>query len=571
MSRMLAVPGRLHSPENARTRLASSAPRRGPRKARVFLLATTLVFCAMALWSAATPLYAAPDEPVQVAKAAAVVRGELAGSRYSPQAKALGLVRVPAFFALPANRNDPTCYHRRPTVPASCAPALANVGNAMTPSWIYVARYPPLYYAIVGLPSLFGAGPLTVYLMRLVASLISAVFLGLAVMSAVVWSKQRLLLAGVLVATTPMVLFLGGVVNPSGLEVAAAISVWTSGTLLVTEHLHDPPPGLMAVLGASAAVFELVRALSPFWLALIALVLVGIADWRGLAAFFARRPPRWMLAGVALVGVVAVAWILGEHSTDVYSRSPLGPAPETTILETSFAHNDFYLQGMIGVFGWFDTFSPTFTYVAWYALVGLLALMAAMVARARQVLVLVGLTAAIVVVPVAISTSQVHRYGYTWSGRDTLPLAVGLPLVAAALIAKSDLARHARRLTAGAGLVAVLAQFAAFFEALRRYGVGTRGPDFGFVLQASWSPPTGFVFLLVAEAVVLALLCAGAAAVVPRRSLALGARSVAARGEAESRIAARGAQRAAVLEGDAPVAGLESDEPRLPVPPEPSQ
>ncbi len=569
MTRTLASLGGLFQPG------AGARSRRGPRKARVFVLATALVFCAMALWSAATPLYAAPDEPVQAAKAAAVVRGELAGSRYSSQAKALGLVRVPAFFALPTNRNDPTCYHRQPTIPASCAPALVNAGNALTPSWIYVARYPPLYYAIVGLPSLFGSDPLTLYLMRLVAALLSAVFVGLAVMSAVVWSKNRLLLAGVLVATTPMVLFLGGVVNPSGLEVAAAISVWTSGTLLATEHLHDPPPGLVAVLGASAAVFELVRALSPFWLALIALVLVGISDWRGLAAFFRRREPRWAVAGVALVGVVAVAWILGEHATDVYSRSPLGPTPETTILETSFSHNDFYLQGMIGVFGWFDTFSPTFTYVAWYGLVGLLALMAAVVARARQVLVLVLLTVAIVVVPVAISSSQVHRYGYTWSGRDTLPLAVGLPLLAAALIAQSDFARHGRRLVAGAGVVASLAQFAAFFEALRRYGVGTRGPDFGFLLHASWSPPTGFFFLLVAEAVVLALLCAGAAALVPAPSLRRGAHAPGPRvGVATPRAGAEGAGReqagSAPLGEDLAGAGVPPGESPLPASSEPS-
>ena len=42
----------------------------------------------------------------------------------------------------------------------------------------YVGRYPPLYYAIVGLPSLAWHTDVAGYLMRLVSGLLSVLFLG---------------------------------------------------------------------------------------------------------------------------------------------------------------------------------------------------------------------------------------------------------------------------------------------------------------------------------------------------------------------------------------------------------
>lgn len=494
-----------HEAATATPSAAAPRPRRrerAPSPRRVFATALAVVFCAMALWSAATPLYAAPDEPVHVIKAAAVARGQLVGQTAGASQEAFGMVTVPGTYGLPANRNSPTCFHRAPTVPASCAPAIAP-SPAATHAWIYVARYPPLYYALVGLPSLLGDSTATIYGMRLVSALLSALMIALAVMVAVCYSRRRLALVGVGVAATPMVLFLGGVVNPSGLEVSAAIAAWTAGSVLVVERLDDPPPGLIAALGVAAAVFELVRSLSPFWLALSAVTLLGVADLRRLRALLRRRDAKVVLAVVLVLGALACAWILGEHSTAVYARSGLGPTAEATILETSFAHNDFYIPTMIGVFGWFDTWAPTFTYLAWYAMVGALVLVAAVLGRRRDALVLAGLALAVVVVPVLISSSQVHRYGYTWSGRDTLPLAVGLPILAGALLGGTGITARAARLAARLAPVLVCAQFAAFFEALRRYAVGTRGPDFGFLWHAAWSPPGGFALALAGEAVVL--------------------------------------------------------------------
>lgn len=473
-----------------------------PRHAtRLFFAAFALVFAAMAAWSLATPRFAAPDEPVQVARAAAVARGEWTSPPSPGRQPAFGQVTVPAFFA--DSLNLPVCFHRQPTVPASCEGSAPASGTATTVS-IYVAHYPPLYYALVGLPSLLGVGNWVLYLMRLVGAALAAAFIALAVTAARLWSTSRLVLAGVLVAATPMVLFLGGVVNPSSLEVAAAIATWTCGSILVLEHRDEPPPGLVAALAVSSGVLELTRGISPFWLACTLVFLLAVGDRRHLVALVRRRSVLAGLGAVLVLGALALAWTFTQHALDVISYTPVGPTPTSTILETSFAHNDYYLPGMVGVFGWFDTYSPTFTYVIWYGLVGLLTLAAAVMVRLRQALALLVLAVAIVVVPVAISSSQVHRYGYTWSARDTLPLAVGLPILAAALLGRSLLSAYRARLAGTIGLLAVLAQLAAFFEALRRYAVGTKGADFGFLLHADWRPPGGFWPVLLVEAAALA-------------------------------------------------------------------
>ncbi len=474
------------------------------RSGRAFVLALVLAFLAIGGWSLATPLFAAPDEPVHVIKAVAVVRGELVGQLVGGSTNPVGIVSVPAFYA--TTRNIPACYHRQPTVPASCAPRPSG-SDQPTRVTIYNARYPPLYYAIVGLPSLLGVGDAELYLMRLLSALLSSAFVALAVATAVAWSRHRLVVVGVVVATTPMVLFLGGVVNPAGLETSAAIATWTAGSVLVLEHLDDPPLGLVGALGLSACVLELTRPISPFWLALTALALLAVAERRSLRAFVSHRRVQVGLAAVVVVGAAATAWILIERSFDVYSTTPVGMSvSESRILETSFLHNDFYLPGMIGVFGWFDTYSPTFTYVVWYGLVGLVAFAGAVVGRLRDALTLLVVGIAIVVVPVAISTSQVHRYGFTWAGKDTLPFAVGLPILAAALAGRSALAERRGRLAGVVALAAFLAQVAAFYEMLRRYAVGTAGADFGFLEHWRWAPPIGLGGALGLEILALAAL-----------------------------------------------------------------
>ena len=108
----------------------------------------------------------------------------------------------------------------------------------------YQARYPPLYFAVVGLPSYFRGSSVDIYLMRLVSALLSAIFLALALTAAVVYSTNRAMVVGLVVAATPMVFFLAGVVNPSGLEISSAhrrMDDWCDSRHRTTERASPGP------------------------------------------------------------------------------------------------------------------------------------------------------------------------------------------------------------------------------------------------------------------------------------------------------------------------------------------
>jgi len=509
---------------------------RRPSGRAVFALSFLVFFGASAIWSAATPLLAAPDEPSQMVKAAAVAHGEWtavcyqsatdANSCVANTTSALGFEVLPSFYDMiraPDSTDPPhsqICFHTRPADPASCARSLnrtatpTEVQDGLTKYvWTYQARYPPLYYAIVGLPSHFGGSTIDLYLMRLVSAALAALFLALSLWALSKYSRNRLLLLGLVVAVTPMVLFLGGVVNSSGLEIACGVALFSSGAVLVTERLEDAPAGLVAVLVASASTLELVRSLSPLWVALSAVALVGFAKGAALGRLLRRR---FVLLGGLLVvacGAAAIVWIVAVHATDVYTGAAAGipsSTGEAAILRTSFLHNAFYLPDMVGIFGWFDTRAPAVTYLIWYALAIGLAAVGVVLGGRRRGGVLVAMALAILVVPVLISSSQARQHGYVWSGRDTLPFAVGLPLLAAAAAGRPLLERFGaarlRRLMVVVAVLAGVAQFLAFYEALRRYAVGTAGPIFGFLLHPSWHPAIGIVPALVLEFLALVAL-----------------------------------------------------------------
>jgi hypothetical protein len=166
---------------------------------------------------------------------------------------------------------------------------------------------------------------------------------------------------------------------------------------------------------------------------------------------------------------------------------------------------------MVSRFGWLVAPSPDFTYLVWAGLIGLVVLLALATGSPRRCVVLLVLLAAVVVIPVVISVGQAHRLGITWQGKDTLPLAVGVPILAASMLASSTLGSvriFRSRLVGVAAAAAGLATLVALFGDLRRNAVGDAGPYLSF-LHAAWQPPLGiagvFVFGLAATALLTGL------------------------------------------------------------------
>jgi hypothetical protein len=495
--------------ETVRASVAASdqgAPqrRRGlvARPWRVFVVVLVLAFLNMAVWSLATPFFASPDEPAQVARAVALEHGQLIGKTVKNAGNAITDVTIPKIYA--AGTAYGGCFTFKDTVSASCAKDLTQSKREVR-AITYVGRYPPLYYAIVGLPSLFTASANGLYAMRLTSALLNAVFLALAAFSIAAWSRSRFLLVGLLVAATPMTFFLGSVVNPSGLEITSAICLWCAGLVLVLERTDKPPPGLVAVVTVSAITLLLSRALSPLWVVCILLLLALLAGWRGLRALARAHSVRWSLLPLIPAGAFAVGWIVVAHALDLLPVGVRAKGTGTPLAASILGNTATWVQQMVGIFGWLDTLSPLLTYLFWYAAIGLFVLLALACARRRHAGALVLLIVVVVFAPVIISYGQAHRLGVIWQARYIMPMAVGVPLMSVALVERSAALHQVRTRVATmvCGLLAI-ASFAAFAEALRRYVTGVRGPiDY---LQGAWQPPFGATTLTIAAFVVIALL-----------------------------------------------------------------
>lgn len=469
------------------------------------MVALVLAFGNMAVWSLATPFGASPDEPAHIERAVALDHGTLIGRTYKNVGNAITRITVPKLYA--AESDYGSCFTFKSLQPATCAKPLTN-STKEDRTITYVGRYPPLYYAIVGLPSVFGPSHTTIYFMRLVSALLNALFLALAVTAVATWSRRRYLLIGVVVAATPMTFFLGSVVNPSGFEISTALCLWCAGLVLALERADRPPPGLVAVVVAATVGLLLARGLSPLWVAVIVALLALLAGWRRLRSLARDRSIRRSQLVLVPASAFAVVWIVWAHALDLLPVGAKIPKSESDMhLALSIFGNTYgWLQQMVGVFGWLDTPSPSLTYLIWFAAVGLLLFMALGSARFRGGLVIVVILVVVVFAPVLISYLQADRLGVIWQARYIMPIAVGLPLTCAALIEEGAPGRFSPRLATTVCAVLATAQLAAFAQALRRYTVGATGSLNYF--HSRFQPPFGALTLTVAAGVLLVLLMA---------------------------------------------------------------
>lgn len=493
------------------TRDDTSARRERRRWWRDFVLIVILG----SVWALALPLLVGADEESHAIRAAAMVRGDAIG-RKAPQEPGSRLLRTVSVPEAYRDAKKMSCVLRKPSVLPICQPDFDG-GNRLVDETTYQYRQPPLYYAVVGLPTLAFPARTGVYLMRLVGVALSAAFLASAFASARALARPALF-AALFLAISPEVLFLISTVTPNGLEAATAICLWT--TLLVVVRGAQPPDGRL-VARAAIALIVLVnsRGLSPvFAFVCIAAVgfLAGRTQMRALAARVDVR--RWSIAA-AIAAVPALVWIAAVSVKWKVDRvgNGLGDAIEST---------PRFLRQTVGVFAWRqggfvsirELLPPVGLYLVWWAAVVLLLVIAFRYATRRDGAVLGALVALFLWLPISIDGLNLPSTGYFWEGRHGLPLYAGVVLVGGLLAARAPVARAERsvwpaRLWPGLVVVVVGAQVFALATVLRRFGVGGHGSwnPVDFLLSPDWSPglPAWLALVLLAAAMTTLAICAG--------------------------------------------------------------
>lgn len=471
----------------------------------------TFAFVALAglLWAVATPVFASPDEPSHVIRAVAAAHGQLRGEvprglepsditlgrggREGGRTSAYLAVRVPEIYG-EANWG---CFAFYPDATAECLSLRGSSDDApvLTP----VARYPPLYYVLVGLPSLvLPPGSLTVYAMRAAAVALMAALSASAALSLRRTRKPAWSLAGLLVALTPMSLFLGSTVNPSGLEAIAGIALWASGVVLVLEAENVVDPRVVHRAGLAACLLVLTRQLGPLWLVLTIAVLALLSSGNGRARLRSSPAARFWTA-VLVASIAAQGWWLAWAKplagwASIYRPDDRG-WPE--LARSAVGETSRLVHEMVGVFGWLDTPSPEGAFLLWVLAIGALVGLALAVAPRPRLIVAIGMvSAAGLLVPVALELAGARQIGLHYQGRYTLPLAAGVPLLAGIAVGIGGTPRHSRRLVFALGAAVATAQLLAFGQALRRYTVGASG-SLAPWSALRWSPPLPVMLLLV--------------------------------------------------------------------------
>jgi len=483
-----------------------------------WLVGFVLLFAAIGMWTVATPKYAAPDEPAQAVKAAGTARLEIGRDVSAPGSPSV-LFTIPTTIAAGTN---PQCFAFKNSTPASCATPWRYVAGLVANQSSYVGHYPPLYYFLVGAPSLVTQSANVLLYMRVVSGLLSAVFLSAAFVLVARTFRSRWALLGIGTAITPMVYFLAAVINPSGLEITSAICLWAAGGCLVLGAGRVDQRLLISWGALSASVCVLTRGLSPLMVVLIGVALVALAGRDRLRTLVARRDMQVGLAVVVVSGLAAVGWILTEKALSVQtSANPVAGEGRREILLQSW-RIALKLNEMVGYFGWLDTPMPTWVYVTWGLLIVALVLLVILQRQVRVVLVLCFVAVCTLAIPTMLAYDQAHKEGIVGQGRYIMPLALGLPIIAGLAGSRRLGGKRAHNASRSWAMVTALAilvvQQTCFVLALARNRTGIRHSV--FVLHAPWEPPVPWLVLILVFPLVqiaLAVWCARMGA--PRREV----------------------------------------------------
>ncbi|GAA2615893.1 DUF2142 domain-containing protein [Actinomadura fulvescens] len=408
-----------------------------PRRARLITILAFLGFFGVgAGWAVAMPWDGAPDEQAHITRAVGVVGGGLTAPPANVVVDGQPRPLSGVWQTVPAGafRTSPPCFAFKPRQPANCLkPSPANPERPVQ-RFSATGRYQPTYGAVVGWPLKWWPNETGLVLARLVSVALAAGFLTAAVRSILIWSRRPFLLAGLLVATTPMTMHLAGAVNPNGLEIAAAIAMWTA---LIPLVLGAGPPDrrLLVLLAVSASVVACVRPAGPMFVALAGGVLLATAGRERLIRL-ARDKRVWITtAEVALAGLASGIWTLAMKATElvpVPGGAGLGPGDALRVV--LIERIPFYLKSMVGLFGWVDVEMPGGFYAVWFAAVGFLAI-AAFAAGGRADRWRLALTVLVAFgLPFQMDIFGAEENGMMAQGRYILPSAVGAALLAAYII-----------------------------------------------------------------------------------------------------------------------------------------
>lgn len=441
------------------------------------------VFALMAVWSLMTPLFSGPDEPSNFVRSAAVVRGEWVGDNVLPSPlKSYWTTTVNVDPQFGAANNIPWCFAPFPDRPG-CGSRLEETQIVDIPAWTNMGRYPIVSFFISGIGTVFGAQNLSVRAARLMMSFACASLIALSVAA---MKRRTASSSGVLLAMLPGTVFLASTMNPSALEICAAIALWT---IMPSVIAHDRTRFDLLAFSVAGALLILTRAIGPvLYVLVIALSYVATKQRRPLLVIAQQVRNALAIHGVAVL--FAGWWYLKIYSFQTNNVLSEG-IPSISLrsqIDQAVRHIPMLLDQAVGNFGWLDAPMPR---VALYIIMVLYSVVLAMgivVGSAGSRIAMIALCLVTILVVIILDVnyySMLRAFGA--QGRHIVPLLVGLPIIAA-----SSFAWKRNWEVAAVGIWGLVMVWSGL-GALRRYTVGINGDNAMDMFQdRAWNPVLGF-------------------------------------------------------------------------------
>ena len=477
------------------------------------LLALSLALLTGA-WIVGNPTSAAPDEVVHYIKALGAGRGELVGNP-PPQAQMHGVVSREAWALTKGGEPASTAEKialwqwrtsRAFTVPAGALSTGFNCNQQQEDaSWAcltrghstpdrsrellsYVGTYPPFVYMPSGLLTHASSNPSTRLLLGRAGMAVLALILFVGAVL-LLWDPETggLSLVGLLLAVTPMVVFISSALTASGPEVASSICF--AASLIRLGRDQRATRWVWAMYAFSGIALALSRQLGAEFVVMQLLATALVLGWRQIPPVFRSRK-----AGVASVVVLVGCGIGLFWDMHFNVHPPLSLGAILAVLPSSVKELASITRQEIGNFGALDSPLPWPAYLAWLVMLGVLLVIALRVSP-RPMAKRLGLLVVAVVAGTVLLTASQRQTGFSFQGRYVLPIFVLIPLWAGELV-RRNAARlslsTAMRLVVWITTLAGLIQAFAWYANGRRVAVGDHG-SWLYALSSQWQPPLGWL------------------------------------------------------------------------------
>jgi hypothetical protein len=252
----------------------------------------------------------------------------------------------------------------------------------------------------------------------------------------------------------------------------------------------------VTLLGISSVLLLTLRSAGPAWWAFGLFALAVPVRWKWLREYWRLRRVKLWTGGVILAAVLSAAWIVGMKTGELVPPTPGEYDYKTGEAIAIYANSWWvYVEGLIGVAGWFDVIMWTPFYLVWALLVGGLVFFGGIfgdwTTRWRYLVILLGGVA----LPGLLQVSQANMTGFIINGRYMLPLLAGLPLLAAWTLERRlfDAARS-RTVTRTMIIFLLPVHLVLLVFAMVRWQRGmptNAGVGYFNPLVGKWHPPTG--------------------------------------------------------------------------------